>query len=49
MQLLSSTNQLIAIGNKANSIIEIQLLQLIGSTIMECPSLVQRGRVRKEN
>ena len=39
MQLLSSTNQLTAIGNNASSFIESQLLQLIGSSIIDCPSL----------
>ena len=48
MQLLSSTNQLIAFGNNANSIIESQLLQLIGSSIIDCPSLITDLKASEE-
>ena len=38
-------NQLIAIGNNANSIIESQLLQLIGSSIIDFPCLCTKCRL----
>ena len=49
MQLLSSTNQLMAIGNNANSNIESHLLQLLGSSIIDCPSLPSRPVAKRNN